>query len=83
MEEVCGKSIPQKEAGGKGLSASKVRSPTVFSGSGLTCLDSPPGGAGVAALPKIQKSEKLVRSPAMHIRRRIGVYRGVGCSTVL
>ena len=66
-----------------GLERSEVCSPTVFSGSGLTCLDSPPGGAGVAALPKIQKSEKLVRSPAMHIRRRIGVYRGVGCSTVL
>ena len=40
MEEVCGKSIPQKEAGGKGLSASKVRSPTVLSVSGLTFLDS-------------------------------------------
>ena len=46
MEEVCGKSIPQKEAGGKGLSASKVRSPTVLSVGGLTFLDSPPGGAG-------------------------------------
>ena len=46
MEEVCGKSIPQKEAGGKGLSASKVRSPTVLSVSGLTSLNSPPGGAG-------------------------------------
>jgi hypothetical protein len=52
VEEVCGQSIPQKEAGGKGLSASKVRSPTVLSVSGLTSLNSPPGGAGGLTSPQ-------------------------------
>ena len=46
MEEVCGKSIPQLEQGSKRHSAYKVCSPTVFSVSGLTFMDSPPGGAG-------------------------------------
>ena len=53
MEEVCGKSIPQLEQGSKRACGVKVRSPAVFSVSGLTSLDSPPVGAGggVALLP--------------------------------
>ena len=47
MEEVCGKSIPQLEQGSKRHSAYKVCSPTVFSVSGLTFRDSPPGGGGL------------------------------------
>jgi len=46
VEEGCGRSIPQLEQGSKRPSASEVRSPAVFSVSGLTCSDSPPGGAG-------------------------------------
>jgi hypothetical protein len=46
VEEVCGKSIPQLEQGSKRPWGVKVCSPTVFSVSGLTFLDSPPGGAG-------------------------------------
>ena len=47
---VCGKSIPQNEAGGKW--AFEVCSPAVFSVSGLACLDSAPGGAGGLTLPR-------------------------------
>jgi hypothetical protein len=39
-------SIPQLEQGSKRACGFEVCSPTVFSGSGLTSLDSPPGGAG-------------------------------------
>ena len=52
MEEVCGKSIPQNGGGGKRHSASEVCSSTVLSVSGLTFLDSPPGGAGGLTPPQ-------------------------------
>ena len=47
-----GASIPQLEQGSKSLSASEVRSPTVFSVSGITFLDSPPDGAGGLTSPQ-------------------------------
>ena len=46
------RSIPQNGVGGKSLSASKVCSPTVLSVSGITFLDSPPGGAGGLTPPQ-------------------------------
>ena len=49
MEEVCGRSIPQLEQASKRACGSEVCSPTVLSVSGLTSLDSAPGGAGVVA----------------------------------
>jgi len=52
LKEVCDRSIPQLEQGSKRPSASGVCSPTVFSASGITFLDSPPGGAGGLTPPQ-------------------------------
>jgi len=51
LKEVCGQSIPQLEQGSKRACGGKVGSPVVLSVSGLTFLDSPPGGAGGADAP--------------------------------
>ena len=51
-KEVCAQSISQNGAGGKRHSASEARSPTVFSVSGITFLDSPPDGAGGLTSPQ-------------------------------
>ena len=45
-KEVCGQSIPQLEQGCKRACGVKVRSPAVFSVSGLTLVASASGGAG-------------------------------------
>ena len=75
MEEVCGKSIPQLEQGSKRPWGVKVCSPTVFSVSGLTFLDSPPGGAGGGLTPphptqgsleKGKRKEEKGLEPVMH-----------------
>ena len=51
LKEVCGQSIPQLEQGSKRACGGKVGSPVVLSVSGLTFLDSPPGGAGGGTPP--------------------------------
>ena len=61
MEEVCGKSIPQLEQGCKRPAGSEVGSPVVFSVSGLTSLDSLPGGAGGAKAPLVQIACEALR----------------------
>ena len=68
-----GRSIPQLEQGSKRPSASEVGSPAVLSVSGLTSLDSPPGG-GLSSL-----HQGFPMEPSLHGYLEISLQEGFAC----
>jgi len=78
LKEVCDRSIPQLEQGSKRPCGGKVCSPAVFSVSGLTFLDSPPGGGGLTPPYPTQFFQTSIR----FLRLFIFVYKSNNITTV-